>query len=134
MENTFEQVRAGVHAYCKAIHTQQADDFFPLWAEDVETVLIAPGGMYIGTEQIFRDFVTGSIQRAFERIDLIADEITCRSVTDDAVSVVFAYHTECIRRENGEPFGIAGLETQMWVRRGSNWKLAHVHYSGSKKD
>ena len=28
--------------------------------------------------------------------------------------VIFQYHTECIRREDGSEFGIAGMETQVY--------------------
>lgn len=45
-------------------------------------------------------------------------------------AVVFAYRTACIRRETGEPHGLRGMETQVYVREPDGWKLAHVHYSG----
>ena len=50
-------------------------------------------------------------------------------INDDLAVVVFRYHTECILRENGEPFGIQGLETQVIVKEDGVWKLCHVHYS-----
>ena len=45
-------------------------------------------------------------------------------------AAVFAYRTACIRRETGEPHGLRGMETQVYVREPGGWKLAHVHYSG----
>lgn len=45
-------------------------------------------------------------------------------------AAVFAYRTACIRRETGEPHGLRGMETQVYVREPDGWKLAHVHYSG----
>lgn len=44
-------------------------------------------------------------------------------------AAVFAYRTACIRRETGEPHGLRGMETQVYVREPDGWKLAHVHYS-----
>jgi ketosteroid isomerase-like protein len=48
----------------------------------------------------------------------------------EGAAAVFAYRTACIRRETGEPHGLRGMETQVYVREPDGWKLAHVHYSG----
>lgn len=40
------------------------------------------------------------------------------------------YHTECIIRENGQPHGIEGLETQILKRTEAGWKIAHIQYHG----
>ena len=128
MDRDMEQVRAGVDRYCNAIRTQQAQDFLPLWAEGIETVLIAPGGSFVGTQRIYEDFLLGIIRRAYTRIDLIVDDVQLRRAGEDTIIATFAYHTECIRRDDGSDFGIAGLETQVWVRQ-QGWRLAHIHYS-----
>ena len=61
---------------------------------------------------------------------LIADdEPVVRFLTDEIAVVIFRYHTECIRRESGEPYGISGLETQIVRKTPKGWKLAHIHYS-----
>lgn len=128
-EKDFEQIRAGIAAYCHAVHTQEAEDFLPLLAGGNENVLISPGGCYVGSEAIHRDFLIGVIRRLYTKIDLIADSIDLRPVNEDTIVAVFAYHTECIRRDDGSDFGIAGLETQVWVRQQAGWRLTHVHYS-----
>lgn len=129
MEHDLQQVRKGIEAYCRAVHTQEAEDFLPIMAEGNENVLISPGGCYMGTEAILSDFLQGGIRRGFAKIDLIADSVELRPVGEDTIVALFAYHTECIRRDDGSEFGISGLETQVWVRQSSGWKLTHVHYS-----
>ena len=124
-----EQILRGVERYCHAVHTQRAEDFQPLWAEGTQNGLLSPAGCFSGTEEIYRDFLVGRIGAAYARIDLIAESVEVRSVTEDAAVALFRYATDCIRRDTGEPYGIAGLETQLWVRQGGEWRLCHVHYS-----
>ena len=31
------------------------------------------------------------------------------------------YHTGCIRREDGSEYGIAGMETQVYIRNDNEW-------------
>ena len=123
------QVREGIAGYCRAVHTQEAEDFVPLMAEGTENVLISPRNCFVGTEAILHDFLQGGIRKAYSQIDLIADSIDLRVAGEDTIVAVFAYHTECIRRDDGSQYGIAGLETQVWVRQHGAWKLTHVHYS-----
>ena len=118
-----------VERYKHAVHTQAAEDFLPLWAEGCETVLISPGGCYVGTQNIYEQFLLGGIRKAYERIDLLSHQVDVRLISEDLATVVFSYSTDCIRRDNGEPFGIAGLETQVFCRQNGQWKLVHVHYS-----
>ena len=58
---------------------------------------------------------------------------TRRMLTDDTAIVLFSYYTDCIRRENGEPYGSEGLETQVYKKQDGDWKLAHVHYSDTER-
>lgn len=132
MNKDFEQIRAGIAQYCRGVHTQEREDFMPLIPAQAEAVLISPGGMFTGAESIMEDFLRGGIRRAYAKIDLIADDILLRRLNEDTIAAIFAYHTDCIRRDTGEPHGIAGLETQIWIREGAGWKLAHVHYSVQK--
>lgn len=57
--------------------------------------------------------------------------LDARLLTDDVAIVIFRYHTECVRRESGDPYGIAGLETQMMRRIKGRWKITHIQYHGN---
>ncbi len=127
MEKT--EILEALERYKNAIHTQAASDFLPLWAEDCETVLISPSGYYTGTQNIYQQFLLEGIRRAYSRIDLLSHSVEVRILSEDLATVVFAYSTDCERRENGEAFSIAGLETQVYCKQNGLWKLAHVHYS-----
>lgn len=116
--------------YKKAIHTQKAEDFLPIWTEDEENVLISPAGCFRGTAAIYEEFLLGRIQKAYSRIDLISKEVSVRLLTADVAVVVFSYCTDCDRRDTGEPYGIEGLETQIYQKQQNDWKLVHIQYSG----
>ena len=50
-------------------------------------------------------------------------------IDDNKAIIIFKYHTECIRRDTKEPYGIQGLETQIVIKENNEWKLMHIHYS-----
>ena len=81
----------------------------------------------------YRDFLIGKIQAAYRQITLISQRVDVRIVSEEQAVVVFSYSTDCIRRDSGEPFGIAGLETQVYCKEKGRWKLTHVHYSVQKE-
>jgi len=124
-----EKITAGVYAYCKAVHTQTREDFFHIWAENTETCLISVATVHRGTNEIYNNFIVGGLGKAFSSIDLIVKSLDVTFLSPDTASVIFQYETDCIRRDTGEPFGIEGMETQIWIRQGDDWKLGHVHYS-----
>lgn len=123
-----EEILACLEQYKHAVHTQAWEDFAPIWAEGTENVLISPGGYYRGTQSIYEDFLLNGIRKAYSRIDLVSHSVDVR-ITGATAVVVFSYSTDCDLRETGEPFGIAGLETQVYVKQKDHWKLTHVHYS-----
>ena len=69
------------------------------------------------------------IGEKFSRITLVVDDVEFNHVMHNVMIIVFRYHTECILRENGEPFGIQGVETQFAALEDGAWHLVHVHYS-----
>lgn len=115
--------------YKKAVHTQAAEDFYPIWAKSCETSLISLSTCYTGTDAIYHDFLLGRIRAAYTRIDLIAKETKVRLLSEDCAVVIFSYYTDCDRRETGEHYGIAGLETQVYIKEPDGWKLAHIQYA-----
>lgn len=127
--NHEREITAMVERYAQAIETQDKEDFCSLWANSPDCVLISITSQYVGVENIFQDFLVGKIQAAYSEIRLITEAVEVHEINETLATVVFRYHTECIRRESGEPYGINGLETQVYIREGESWKLLHVHYS-----
>lgn len=128
-----QAIRQLVDRYCHAIHTQKAEDFLPLWNQDALCTLITPSQLYEGLDSIYQDFLLECIRKSYSRIDLLTEDVDIRIVGDTAI-VIFAYSTDCDLRENGAPFGIAGLETQVYCKTAAGWKLTHIHYSLNTKD
>ena len=74
-------------------------------------------------------YLIGVIQSHYESIDLVVEKIDIRMIDENKAIGVFRYHTECIRRDTHEPYGIQGLETQIVIKENNQWKLMHIHYS-----
>lgn len=123
-----EEIKKLVYDYAKAIHNQNEKEFKALWSHQ-ENVLISLTNQFKGTDAIYQDFLIGGIQKHYESIDLIVEDINIKYIDEKTAIVIFKYHTECIRRQTKEEYGIQGLETQIVVKEDDGWKLMHVHYS-----
>ena len=91
--------------------------------------MISITNQFRGIDTIYQNFLIDGIQKSYESIDLITENIDIRMIDENNAIVVFKYHTECILRDTHEPFGIQGLETQVVVKENNQWKLMHIHYS-----
>ena len=123
-----EGIKQLVYNYAKAIHTKNEKDFKALWSSK-ENTLISLTNRFDGIDSIYNDFLIGGIQRLYESIDLIVEGIEIHQIDDNKAIIIFKYHTECIRRDTKEPYGIQGLETQIVIKENNEWKLMHIHYS-----
>ncbi len=123
-------VREKVLSYCEAIHTQDPVLFESLWSKENHDncILISVGKIFKGYESILQDFLLGGIQATYESIELIPEDIAVTYQDAGYAIVTFPYHTECIRRDDGSPFGISGVETQVWKHE-DEWRMIHLHYS-----
>lgn len=118
-----------VNAYATAVGTGDADEMAALWCGRADDTMISITHDYHGPEAVLRDFLAQSIHGRYASIRLDVGGIDLRPLTDDVCVVVFTYRTVCVRREDGSPYGIEGIETQVVARTEDSWKLAHVHYS-----
>lgn len=130
MEHTKKEINEVVTRYIRTIETQDESSFKSLWSGADTDTMISITNIYRGLEKIYSDFLIGGIQAAYTKIDLIADGDPEIHFLDDATAVViFQYHTECVKREDGSSYGIKGMETQVMKKIHGEWKLCHVHYS-----
>ena len=132
--NEEKKVLEKLQQYIRLVHTQEESDSIGLWAEKCEVALISGAKQFTGKAATMNAFLKELIRNAYETIDLISESVDVRFLNDSCAVLVFAYHTECIRRETGEPYGIAGLETQVYIKENDEWRLAHVQYSGVPKN
>lgn len=128
MDN-LKQIKTLVSCYQEAIHSQNKENFYQLWSQNNQCSLISITNQFIGLESIFHDFLIGRIQKAYLDIKLITENIEVNMINDYFAIVLFQYHTECIKRDSLEHYGIQGLETQIMIKEDNSWKLLHVHYS-----
>lgn len=117
-----------VEKYIEQIHDQEEEQFRDLFTSDA--VLISGTHLFSGIDEIYSDFVRKRLHEKFREITLVKEDLKVRKITEDVAVVVFQYHTECILRENGNPYGIAGIETQVLRKQKEDWKIVHIQYSG----
>lgn len=122
------RIRELVGAYCAAVHAQDEAEFEQLWSAQGNNTLVSITKAYVGTAAIVHDFLD-VLRSAYSSIELVADELSLRALGENVALATFRYHTVCTRREDGSPYGIAGIETQVFVKERGQWKLAHIHYS-----
>ena len=129
-EKDIKEINDVINKYCLAIGTQNENDFKNLFSKNKKCHLISVGQIFVGIDSIYKDFVIDLIQKTYTKIALIKDEELQINFIDEKNSVIiFKYHTDCIMRENGEKFGIRGVETQVLIKEEGNWKIVHIHYS-----
>ena len=124
-----QQILDLVAKYQQLVHDQSRELFEEVFSKNEDCNMISIVKHFHGRESIYHDFLIGGIRKAYSRIDLIADEINVYEISDELATVVFKYHTDCDRRETGEPYGFAGVETQVMIKEDGEWKILHVHYS-----
>lgn len=124
-----EEILNSVRKYREVVRTQDKQLYDSLFSDRRHCRLISGGNLYEGKESIYADFLIGGIRQAYSAIELVSEDVEITELGGDTAVVTFRYHTECVRRENGEPYGIRGVETQVLVREEGTWKIMHVHYS-----
>ena len=104
-----EEIKKLISQYAQTVHTQDKESFYKLWSKRSDCVLISLTDEFIGIDSIYNDFIIGVLQKAYTNIVLIPESVEVRLINDNVATVVFRYHTECIKRDDGKPYGIKGL-------------------------
>lgn len=130
MNDEFELQRL-VDRYAQSIHTQNKEDFYSIWSSEDVNTMISNSNQFVGIDSLYNDFLIGGIQNAYAKIDLIIENTKIQFISDTIAIITLKYHTECIRRETNEEYGIAGLETQIAKKTSDGWKLVYIQYHGT---
>lgn len=127
-ESILDVATVVVQNYCDAIRDNDAKAFRAVWTgEDGDTV-ISQSTLYQGPARVMEFLCL--LHQIYDAIELVNDGLDAHLLTDDVAIVIFRYHTECVRAGTGEPYGIAGLETQVLKRTSDGWRIAHIQYHG----
>ena len=125
-----EAIKELVNKYCKAVNTQEKNDVYSIFSKVQKCNLISVGTIFEGVDSIYQNFLIDLIRKFYTKIELIKDEeLKINFINENTAIVIFKYHTDCLLRENGEKFGIKGVETQVVVKEEGEWKITHIHYS-----
>ena len=129
-EKDIQEINNVINQYWLAIGSQIEKDFKNIFSKNKKCYLISVGRVFEGVDSIYKEFVIDLIQKFYTKIELIKDEEPKINFIDNENAVIiFKYHTDCILRENGEKFGINGVETQVLIKEDGNWRIVHIHYS-----
>ena len=124
-----EQINELVKKYCLAVKTQDKNLVDKIFSQNKKCNLISIATVYEGVDSIYQNFL-GLIKKMYSKIELIKDEeLKINFINETTAILIFKYHTDCILRENGEKFGINGVETQLVIKEEGDWKIVHIHYS-----
>ena len=125
-----QEIEQLVQHYTDAIHSQDEMEFKSLWTGEDTNALISGTKFFAGVDTIYQAFLIDLLQKKYSSIYLVNDSLQSYLLTDDTAVVIFRYHTDCVIRENGEPYGMAGIETQVLKRTAGGWKIVHIQYHG----
>ena len=128
-EAIVEELNELLGNYITCIETQDRTMFDKVWTTEGTCRMISGANMFEGRESLWGEFVNGKIKTAYTTIKIVKENSWFEVIDEDHALIIFKYHSECILRENGEPFGVAGMETQVAKRDPEGWRLLHVHYS-----
>ena len=130
--DTIKEIERLVQHYTEAIHSQDETAFKSLWTGDATNALISGTKYFEGVDSIYQSFLIGLIQKKYASISLVNDGLQSYLLTGDTAVVIFRYHTECVIRETGSPYKMAGIETQVLKKIHGSWKIAHIQYHGKE--
>ena len=77
-----EKIKQLVYNYAHAVHSQNEKEFKVLWSSK-ENMLISITDQFTGTDAIYQDFLIGGIQKCYESIDLVVENIDIRMIDDN---------------------------------------------------
>ena len=128
-DKDIEQIKELINKYCLAVKTQDKDIVDKIFSKNKKCNLISIATVFEGVDSIYENSL-GLIKKMYSKIELIKDEeLKINFISDTTAIIIFKYHTDCILRENGEKFGISGVETQLVIKEEGDWKIVHIHYS-----
>ncbi len=127
--NQTKEIQTLIDTYVRCIENPNKEDFLSIWSGTDNDTLISISNLYRGRENIYQEFVLDKIHQLYATIKLIAEPAYIHFIDENNAIVIFSYHTECIRKETGEEYGIQGIETQVVTKINGSWKYVHIHYS-----
>ena len=128
-DKDIQQIKELINKYCLAVKTQDKDIVDKIFSKNKKCNLISIATVFEGVDSIYENFL-GLIKKMYSKIELIKDEeLKINFINETTAILIFKYHTDCILRENGEKFGINGVETQLVIKEEGDWKIVHIHYS-----
>ncbi len=123
-------VEKTIENYQTLIHEPSLELTKQIFEEDA--VLISGTKPFYGPNEIYSIFLMELLYGKYSTVELVKEDLKIKYLDDSTAIAIFHYHTECLLRENGQPHGIVGIETQVLRKHGDEWRISHVHYASKK--
>lgn len=123
------QLRLMVDKYLQSINDAQDVSLAnEIWEQSETVAFVHPRGHEIGWNNIKKG-IYDFFRDTFSKRKLVSSKETF-AVYKDVVIVDFYWVFDATFKKDNKPLQTKGRETQVWKKRGKNWRLVHVHYSG----
>lgn len=121
-------IRELVERYVHAVDTVDLSLLSEIWSHSPDVSFIYPLGEEHGLDAIEQHVFQGVMGGMFSARDLKTRSMTVH-VNGNAAWSEFHWVFHATMRKDGSAVTTTGVETQIYRKEGTRWRLVHVHYS-----
>jgi len=118
-----DEVRQAFDNLTQASRTLNHDRFLAHFEPEGFSIVIN-GETRFDFDEFSEFYLTQSTQ--IERIDTLNFDLVHITVLNPNSAILLNHYTQTLQLKSGEMIEASGSGTQIWVRRGDNWKIIHV--------
>ena len=128
--NSASEIEQLIASYAASIDRADTNLAKQIWSVGPEVTFIHPRGEEHERDQSIAAFYEGFMRSTFSERKLTRSNISAHQYGDTAWAG-FGWDFVAIVREDGSPFRSQGRETQIYRCQDGEWRIVHVHYSGT---
>jgi ketosteroid isomerase-like protein len=124
-----DAIRGIIGEYAKSVDGADTNLASQIWSDSADVSFIYPRGRERGFEEIKRNIYDVAMGSTFSERKLNIHDVSIH-VYGDAAWAEFDWDFVAKLRKDASPVTTRGMETQIYRKQASGWRLVHVHYSG----
>jgi len=121
-------IRDLLERYVKAVDTVDLSQLSEIWSHSSDVSFVYPLGEEQGFDAIYQHVFQDVMGGMFSARDLRTRSVTVH-VKGNAAWSEFHWVFHATMRKDGSAVTTTGVETQIYLKEGTKWRLVHVHYS-----
>lgn len=123
-----DAISALIDQYVQSVETADTNLAAQIWSDSPDDSFIFPAGQALGFDEIKRVVYVGAMAGNFSQRQLNLHNVKVHVYGDTAWSE-FDWDFEAKLRKDGSSITTYGMETQIYRKQSTGWRLVHVHYS-----